>query len=210
MARTTKEIYDEMVAVKANQPELVDLTSTSDTALWKLFLFIPAMSISVMEQLGDLLKVELDYIRSTTPSNTRAWWVDRMLNFYQFNTDTDKGVLKIGTDFIPFYTTPDEASQIIKFCSVTQTQDSRRVNIKITKADGAGLPEQLSASEFNSVEEFVNKMKGAGLLTNVVSLPADEAVVLGNVYFDGGYVKEDVEAECITAIVDYFKNNKCY
>ena len=32
MARTTKEIYDEMVAVKANQPELVDLTSTSDTA----------------------------------------------------------------------------------------------------------------------------------------------------------------------------------
>ena len=206
MARTTKEIYDEMVAVKGQQPALDDLTSTSDTALWKLFLYIPAMAISVMEQLGDLLKVELEYIRETTPSQTRAWWVERMLNFYQFNTDPDKGVLNIDSDFIPFYITPDDPSKIIKFCSVTQTANSRQVNIKVTKADSVtGLPEQLNTSEVNSVEEFVNKMKGAGLLTNVVSLPADEAFVLANIFFDGGYVKADVEADCIVAIEDYFK-----
>lgn len=206
MARSINEIYQSMVNVKQNQPELVDLTSTSDSALWKLFLYLPAMAISVMEQLYDLLKVELEYIRDTTPSNTKGYWVDKMINFYQYSTNTDIGVLKISDDFIPYYTTTDEASKIIKFASVTQTRNSRRVNIKVTKADSNGLPEQLNANEFNSVLEFVNKIKAAGILTNVVSLPADEAVVLANIIFDGGFIKEDVEAECILAIQNYFTN----
>ena len=206
MARTIKEIYDEMIAVKMQQPALNNLTSNSNTALWRLFLYIPSVAISVMEQLYDLLKVELDYIRDTTPTNTKAWWVDRMLNFYQFNINSDKGLLRVSDDYIPYYQTEDEASKIIKFCSVTQTKDSRRVNIKVTKADIDGFPEQLTNSEINSVSEFVEKMKGAGLLTNVVSLPSDEGVVLGNIFFDGGYVKEDVEANCLKAVEDYFKN----
>lgn len=206
MARTVKEIYDEMVVVKSQQPELNDLSSTSDTALWKLFLYINSMAISVMEQLYDLLKVEVEYIRETTPSNTRGWFVDKLLNFYQYNTDSDKGVLKISENFIPYYTTPDEASKIIKFCSVTQTKDSRRINIKVTKAGNDGLPTQLNNNEILSVEEFISGIKGAGLLTNVVSLPADEAVILANVIIDGGYIEADVRAECITAIEDFFKN----
>ena len=206
MARSTKQIYDEMVSLKDNQPELDELNSTSDVSLWKLFYWIPAMAISVMEQLYDLLKEEMEYVRDTTPSNTSAYWVDKLLNFYQYSTDTDKGVLKINDSFIPYYELTDIDSQIIKFASVVQTKDSRRVNLKVTKGDADGLPIPLDTNEFASVQTFVDKIKGAGLLTNVVSLPSDEAYILANIFIDGGYIKADVESDCILALEDYFKN----
>lgn len=209
MARTIEEIYDEIIATKETQTDLSGLTSTSNTAIWKLVYYTIAVSISFHEQLWDLFKKDLETIRDNTPVQTERWWVDRMKNQFQFdNIDTDKGVLKIGEDFVPFYTTVDETKRIVDFASVKQTEGSRQVNIKIAKNDGSGNAEQLTLEQLTSARSYVNEIQGAGLFIQTVSFPPDEIEIDIDIYFDGQYIISNVETDVKEAIKSYLLDLK--
>lgn len=209
MARTIQTIYDEIIVTKNNQAELAGLTSTSDTAIWKLIYYTVAVAINFHEQLWDLFKVDLETIRDNTPVQTERWWNDRMKNQFQYDPlDTDKGVLKIGEDFVPFYTTVDETKRIIDFSAVKQTEGSRQVNIKVAKDDGSGNATQLALAELTAARSYVNEIQGAGLFIQTVSFPADELEIDVDLYFDGQYVISNVEAAVKLAIQEYLFNLK--
>lgn len=209
MARTITQIFDEIVATKNNQTELVGLTSTSNTSLWKLIYYTVAVAINFHEQLWDLFKKDLETIRDNTPVQTERWWNDRMKNYFQYDPiDTDKGVLSIGEDFVPFYITVDETKRIIDFSAVKQTEGSRQVNIKLAKDDGSGNATQLSLAELTSAKSYVNEIQGAGLFIQTVSFPADVLEIDVDLYFNGQYIISNVEADVKLAIQDYLFNLK--
>jgi hypothetical protein len=209
MARSIDTIYNQILSTKNLQTELDGLTSNSNTAIFKLIFFVHAVVINIHEQYFDLFKKDLEYIKATTPTMSEAWWIDKLLNFFQYdNIDTDKGVLKINNTFIPFYTTTDATKRIIKFCAVKQTENSRQVNIKLAKSDVDNNPIQLSNDELQSAKSFVNSLQASGLFINTISFSPDILKLNINIYFDGQYIQSNVLSNVKTAIKNYLKNLK--
>lgn len=207
MARTVEEIYQSLLALKDNTPELSGATSTSNTAIWRVFYRTVANGIAVFEQLQDAFKKDLELIRDSSQIYNESWWNDRMINFFQYNTiDTDKGELKIDDNFKVFYQTEDEASKIVQFCSTTKTEGRASATIKVAKDAGDGSPEQLDSNELNAARGFVNKMQGAGLLINVVSFPGDALKLDIDIYYKGDGVETVVRQQVIDSINLYLKD----
>jgi hypothetical protein len=209
MARSIEVIYNEILNIKNQQSELASLTSTSNTAIFKLIFYVQAVVISIHEQLWDLFKEDLEYIKNTAPIMSELWWIDKLTNFYQYdNTDISKGVLKIDNSFVPYYEITDDTKKIIKFVAVKQSDNSRQVNIKIAKADSDNNPVQLTVDELNSVKSFVNSLQAAGLYINVISFPPDLLKLNINIYFDGQYVQSNVLSEVKASIRGYLQKLK--
>lgn len=207
MARTTQEIYDSLITIKDSDSNLDELNSTSSTALWSLFLFIAAAGISFFEQIQDLFFDDLVYQKSTTSVYTQQWWVDRMINFYQFSAiDPLIGIVQVNDNFNIFYETVDENARIVKFCSATQAEGNRQVTIKVAKDDGSGNPEVMTNDELLSAASFVERVKSAGLLISTVSFPADELFFDIDIYFDGQFVKSTTEDNVNNAIISYLES----
>lgn len=209
MARSINQIFNEILQTKNQQAELDPLYSTSQTAIYKLMFYIHAVAINIHEQYFDVFKKDLEYIKASAPIMSEAWWIDKLLNFYQYdNTDTDKGVIKIDDNFIPFYTTIDATKNIVKYCAVKQTVNSRQVNIKLAKADIDNNPIQLSNDELLSAKSFVNALQAVGLYLNVISFPPDLLKLNISIFFDGQYIQTNVLAEVKSAIKVYLRNLK--
>jgi hypothetical protein len=209
MARSIQTIYNDIINNKNQQEELAGLTSTSSTAIFKLIFYITAVSIHLHESYFDLFKIDLEYIKSSAPVMSEAWWIDKLLNLFQYDAiDTDKGVLVIDEDFIPKYRTTDETKRIIKFAAVKQTDNSRQVNIKLAKADVNNNPVQLSNDELQAAKSFVNSLQSAGLYLNVISFSPDKLKLNINIYFDGQYIQSNVLADVKAAIRTYLQNLK--
>lgn len=209
MARTITQIQQDLINTKNNQTELDGLSSTSQTAIWNLIFYIIAVGINFHEQLWDLFKQDLETIKNNTPVQTERWWNDRMKNYFQYdNINTDKGVLKIGDDFVPYYSSIDESKRLIDFSSTKQTEGSRQVNIKIAKDDGSGNATQLDLAELTSAKSYVNSIQGAGLFIQTVSFPPDIIDLDIDIYFDGQYVINNVEQAVKDAIVVYLQDLK--
>jgi hypothetical protein len=206
-ARTSEEIYQSLLDTKEITPELSGATSTSDTALWRVFYKTVANGIAVFEQLQDAFKTDLEAVRDSSQIYNEAWWNDKLTNFFQYDPlETDVGELKISDNFVPFYTTEDESAKIVDFCSTTRTQDRASATIKIAKDAGDGTPEQLTLDELNGAKGFTNKMQGAGLLINVVSFPGDALKLDIDIYYKGDGVETVVRQQVIDSIELYLKD----
>ena len=204
MSRSTKQVYDSLIKIKEDDENLDELNSTSSTALWSLFLYIVAAGISYFEQIQDLFYDDLVYQKSTTAVYTPQWWKDRMINFYQFSdSDPLVGIVQVNDNFNIFYETVDETARIIEFCSVTQSDDSRQVTLKVAKDNGSGLPEVLTNNEILSASSFVANMKAAGLLISTVSFPADQLFFSIDIYYGGQYIESLTKDNVNNAIKDY-------
>lgn len=206
-ARTVEEIYQSLLALKDNTPELSGATSTSNTAIWRVFYRTVANGIAVFEQLQDAFKKDLELIRDSSQIYNESWWNDRLINFFQYNPiDPDKGELKIDDNFKVFYEIEDEPSKIVQFCSTTRTEGRASATIKVAKDAGDGSPEQLDSNELNAARGFTNKMQGAGLLINVVSFPGDALKLDIDIYYKGDGVETVVRQQVIDSINLYLKD----
>jgi hypothetical protein len=206
MARSVKEVFDSLITIKNADTNLDELNSTSATALWSLFLFVVAAGISFFEQIQDLFYQDLIYQKSTTSVYTPQWWVDKMINFYQFNTSNPLvGIVQVNDNFNIFYEQVEPLARIVAFCSATQANGSRQVTIKVAKDDGNGNPEVLTNDEIVSAAAFVTATKAAGLLISTVSFPADQLFFDMDIYFDGQYVESTTKDNVNNAIINYLK-----
>ena len=83
MARTLQEIEAQIIAEKDTRPELAGLTSTSATAIWRLWVYIIAFAIWTQEVLFDKYQAEMrDMIDDLRPGTLR-WYQQKCLE-YQF------------------------------------------------------------------------------------------------------------------------------
>ena len=201
---TADEFYDLLITEKENITELDGLTSTSQTAIWRLLYYATA---NVLQYQSDLQQEAIDKMEDIRVSSTeghRAWFIWFSKNFYQYNTNPDKGQLKIGTDYNYYYDVIDEDSQIIDYCAALSSANNGI--LKVAKTDIDDNIVALTASELASYAEFIDNIKPYTLNIGVQSFSTDWLTFDVDIYTDNtGVPTTDITNDINNNVNEYLK-----
>lgn len=196
MARSVETIQQQIIDEKANRPELDGLNSVSNTAIYRLWIFITAQILHYFEVLQDVFKSEVQAIIDNNQYGTLNWWYNAV-KAYQ------AGDLLMFMNNVFKYPTIDSSKQIIKYCSVTD--NAGKLQIKVAKQVD-NVPVVLTTEEVNGVVDYIHDIRPAGTRVTVQSLAADLVKLRLNVYYnasgDINVIRPAVEA----AIANYLAN----
>lgn len=188
MARTPQEIYDSLAYEKSQQPELVtllpdldtsqtllaDLTTSSRVAVWRLMLWVVAVCQWVHEKLWDKAKDELQAIAASSHIGTLPWYVQKAKEFQY-------GFPLVIQDNVPVYATDEPSARII--ARAAGKEESGYVLLKLAKlSSGSVVP--LSGPELAAFDDYIDHVKMAGMIVNLISDNPDLLKVNVTVYYD--------------------------
>lgn len=196
MARTPEQIQQQIIDEKNGKPELAALNSVSNSAIWRLWIFITAQIIYYFERLQDDFKADVQAIIDNNQYGTLTWWYNSV-KAYQ---DAD---LLVFMNNVFKYPVVDADKQIIKYCSVTD--NAGKVQIKVAK-QVANEPVVLTSGELDGVVDYVNEIRPAGTRITVSSLAADLIKVDLKVYYNANITLAAVKANVEAAITNYLSN----
>lgn len=136
MARKIDLIQQEMFDSISANANLAELTSTSKVSIWRLFVFVVAFSIWVLENLFDTHDKEVKEVIQNDKAHRPSWYITKAKAFqYGFPLiyDTDK------YDNTGYTDTQVEDSKIIKYAAATP--NAGQVYVKIaTEISGVLAP----------------------------------------------------------------------
>jgi hypothetical protein len=199
MARSVNEIQQAIITDVTNTPELSTLASnTSRRAIWRLWTFIVATAIAILEQLIDVFKSTTEATIAAAAPETAAWLQAQFFKF-QYSTTTPQVIQLI--NLVPQYPVVDENLRIITRCSV-RTTINNQVLIKLAKQDP---PTPLDSSELAASQSYVNIIGVAGVNYICVSQDSDKLYIQADVYYNGAY-SSVISANVIDAITTYLAN----
>lgn len=196
MARTATEIENEMIAAQAAETSLAGLTSTSKTAIYRLWRKVVVYAHLVLEQLWDVKAAELEAIANTAQGGTDKWYANRSLEFQYGHSLSEK-------DGQLYYLVVDEAAQIIDYAAVKSANG--QVTIKVAHSN-AGVLEKLTAAQKVGFESYINDIKFAGTRTSIVSEDPDMVKTAITIYYDGKLLLADFKTSVETAINSYLNS----
>lgn len=169
MARTINEIQKEILTVKSNNNALNELSSTSKVAIWRLWVYVIAYAIWVLESLFDVHKKEVDEALLSLKPHSARWYRSKALAFqYGFDLlfDSDKFNNKNKTE------EQIKSSKIIKYSAVTESEDESRLIVKIaTEKDNKLLP--INPGEYDAFKSYIAEIKDAGVKVTVINYLPD-------------------------------------
>lgn len=168
MSQTFEEIRTEQEQAQAEYPELNDLNSPSSVSVWTLIKNQFALLTLTMQKGFDAFRAEIDQKIISQQIGTLPWYVD-MIKYFQYGDPifVEDNNVKYGVE--------DEEKKIIAQASATEVVVGGRAEllIKAVKADGSGFLIPLDANEKDSLEEYISKIKFAGVKTSLISAAAD-------------------------------------
>ena len=180
MARTIEQIQAGIIADIQATPELAEANSTSRRAIWRLFTFVQASAILLLEQIIDVFTTENDIKISKAIPATASWINAKVLEF-QYSA-TNPQIVQL-VNFAPAYPVTDTSLRLITRCSVVSTI-SNQVIIKVAKSQP---PTALTSTELSSLQSYINNIGIIGVNYNCQSLPSDKLMIDAEVYYDGQY-----------------------
>lgn len=190
MARSISEIHAGLIADFQAQPELAAANSTSNRAVWRLFLYVQAVGIMLLEQIIDVFKAETEDKISKAIPNTAAWLTDRVFKFQYSSTNPQ--VIQL-IDLVPQYAVYAPELQIVSRCSVVSTL-SNRVIIKVAKNEP---PVKLTAPEVSALQDYVTTIGAVGVTYSATSTDPDRIYIKADVFYSGQYssvISDSVQA----------------
>ena len=180
MARTIDEIQASMITDVQSDSTLSGLTSTSKRAIWRLWTYVFAVAVNLLEQLMDVFKANNELIVSLAPPQTTAWLSDKIFKF-QYDA-TNPQVLQL-INLVPQYPVVDATKNIVTRVSV-KTNLAGQVFIKVAKGNP---PQALSTPELNALTSYTNEIGVTGLYYTLTSTNSDKLMVAAQVYYNGSY-----------------------
>lgn len=198
MARSLSEIQNSLISSFQAQPELAAANSTSRRAIWRLFTYVQAAGILVLEQIMDVFKAQIEtQIAQAIP--TTAAWISSKIFAFQYST-TNPQIINL-INLVPSYPVVDNTLKIITRCSVTSTL-SNRVLIKVAKSNP---PEPLDNLELASLQNYINTIGSCGIQYLVSTAASDKISVEADINFIGQY-SSVIQSSVINAINTYLAN----
>lgn len=192
MARTVQEIYNALIAAKEAEPDLAVLSSNSKTAIWRLLLYIVAYVMALHEALWDKKAEQLKYLAKSSIVGTIAWYIE-MIRMWQYGY-TLEYINNVYT-----YSIIDDNAKLVKRIAIKPIE--RGILVKVAKEDTSGNPQALSHDELTELKAYINQIKIAGTMIDVVSLNADKLSFDMTVYYTTSYTQ--VKSDVINAINNY-------
>lgn len=188
MARKLTDIYDALALEKSTQQQLTglapavdsaqqllgDLDSPSKVARWRLFLWVVATAIWAHEVLWDLFRAEVDAIVASAHIGTARWYVRKALEF-------QLGYALVNVDGVFQYPTIVPAAQIVKRAAIREA--GGLIILKVAK-EVSGVVTPLDVAEMTSFTAYVNDIRMAGVMVNIVSDVPDLLHIGFDVYYD--------------------------
>lgn len=179
MARTISEIQNEILDQVATRPEISGyLTSPSQAAIYRAFSYITAVGQWVNEKLFDAHKKEVsDIIAVQVPH--KAKWYSMMAKKFQYGYD-----LVLDQDYYDNSALTEaqiEDAQIVKFAAILEVVPGLRV--KVATIDAGDLA-PLSAGQLAAFEEYMKRVKDAGVRLFVSSGDPDSLSLDLKIYYD--------------------------
>lgn len=199
MARSVNDIQTQMLSAIAADPVLGPLlTSVSSFAIYRLFTFIVAAAIAILEQFIDVFTANTEAKIAAGAAASEAWLQAQAFLFQYSTTSPQIAQLATGpgATYAWFYPTVNPALRVVTQCAVT-TDLAGIVTIKVAGAGGA-----LTSGEVTALQDFYNTIGTAGITYSVVSLPADELYVQAIVFYVGQF-SDVISADVIAAITTF-------
>lgn len=192
MARTIEQIQAGIIADIQATPELAEANSTSKRAIWRLFAYVQASAILLLEQIIDTFTTANELKISQGIPATASWINSKVLEF-QYSA-TNPQIVQL-VNFTPVYPVIDKSLRLITRCSVVTTLSSQ-VIVKVAKNDP---PVALTSTELSSLQSYINQIGVIGVNYNCQSLTSDKLYIDAEVYFDGQY-STVIQTRVISAI----------
>lgn len=171
MARTLTQIHNAMLQDIASNAVLASaLTSNSLYAIYRLFTFIVATAIFIHEGFFDAHLNEVNTKIYNQKSGRVSWYKTMALNFqYGFDLVQDKDYFNNGN------ATPAEieASKIIKYCAVSESDNESRIIIKIAGETDGSLSHFTDLNQVEAIEAYFKEIKWPGKIT-IINYKADK------------------------------------
>lgn len=176
MARTIEEIQAEMHQTKQSEPALADLSSTSRTAIWRLWIYIVAFCAWTLEMLFDKHKAELTTELYQQSPHTARWYRNKALAFlYGFDLKTDSDV------FDTENATPQEIekAKLVKYAAIVESEDQSRLIVKIAGENQTGKLAPISDGQNGtenvkaSFDHYMNEIRDAGVKLTIINYLPD-------------------------------------
>lgn len=232
MARTIAEIQQEILVEKEKYSELSALTSTSKTAVWKLWVYIVSTAIWLHEKI-----VERNALLSRP--HTLNWYKEQALGFlYGIGDDVDKGAINLEwrDGYFQYPKLSEEKVKelsIIKHCAISERlfdevekkgdQELNSENLsniiseyyynqvgvltlKVAKEVG-GKKVPLELQEKRAFRAYMNQIKDAGTQIRVVSNKGDIIFIELEVYVDPLVIYTENETDSDKQNVGKLLNN---
>ena len=203
MARDISVIYGEIIDTKNSRSELIGLSSTSQTAIYKLWAYITAVAIYTHELLFDLFRDEIELTLNSRINGTSPWYAQKAL---EYQKGDELQVLGGGTylGYDPIL----EDNRIITRCSYSEStiDGAAALSLKVAQGDVGSLS-PLSTEDKGGVESYFEKLKFAGTYINIISIQADD-IVLSQVtlYHDGVRTDAQIRSDVDDAMNNYLVN----
>ena len=181
MARKIEEIFAELIMRKELDPQLSVLSSTSKTAIWRLWLYVVAFAIWTMENLFDTHKAEVNSILSELKPHTKRWYRNKALAFqYGFDLYDDTDI------FITEGVSEEQiiASKIIKYAAVTEATNESRLIVKIANEDDNGELSPISEGQKESFDAYIDEIRDAGVKITIINFLPDILRMHIQIYYD--------------------------
>jgi hypothetical protein len=208
MARTIEQIQAAIIADVAAQPDLsyVDNSNvthsitenTSKRAIWRVWTWIQASAILILEQLIDIFTAANEVAIASAIPETANWLVKKT---FQFQYDAVNPQIVQLIDLIPQYPVVDPSLQIITRCAVVTTSNNR-VLIKVAKASP---PAALVSGEVSALQGYITTIGVPGITYVVSSTNSDKLFIQANVYYQGQY-SAVIQQAVIDALNSYLAN----
>lgn len=220
MARSIQEIFDSIVAEKENmnsldgllpsgtkyQNVLSELSSGSKVAVWRLIVYIIAVAHWILEKYWEYAKQELNAIAEQSIAGNLEWYKNEVKKWqYGF-------LLLWNAQTYRYYyndTTSQSAidSMLADRVAVVEVfnQDFRGLKIKVAKETPQGL-KPLEPIEIDSLQAYIDRIKFAGVETDVISQESDKINLNLKIYYQGTLDEANVKASVKNAIENYIAN----
>jgi hypothetical protein len=176
MARTVEQIVQEMITAKEAKPELAGLTSTSVTAIWRLWIYVFAMVVWAHEKFFDQYKIDLQALVDANIIGTGSWYAQQLLKFQLGDTLEVLPSGKLG------YLANDDSKKIVKRSSYQEQPGSLLLLKAAKEVSGAVVP--LTATELTQLKGYVERVRFAGVNISVISENADKLRPVLDVYYN--------------------------
>lgn len=169
------ELHEEIIEEVLNEPQLSQLTSTSKSAIWRLWAFVTSVQIWFHEMFWLKYRLHLEEAARFAQPHTASWYWRRTLEYQHGDTvSVVNGV--VGYDPV------DESARIITAAAVKEA--GGQLIIKVAKKTVIGSLAPLSGGEVTGFEAYLDEFKDAGVLTNVVSQNADVLKMIATIYYN--------------------------
>lgn len=164
----------------------------------RLWAFITAVCLWIEECVYAQFVAEVEAIAANAIPNT-ATWLRSMLYRFQYGHDL------LFDDYRPYYAIDDAAARICLCKPLVVETTWGIVLVKVAKNGVSGL-QPLTTLEIQAVEVYVDDIKPAGTLVQVISLNPDKLKVMADIYYDPLINLSTLKTNIEKAIKGYLRN----